>query len=194
MYRQCTTEKSAQQQRQLEACLLSLMQRQDYHQISVSSLCELAGLSRKTFYRLFGSKDDALCALIDHTLMDYAKFRLPQEALLPDAPAELQRFFAYWHHHKPLLDVLQGNQLGSLLLQRTIEHVTREEFGALRWLGALNQPEALDKVTFYITGIMSLILSWHLSGYARSPSEMSALLLDLMLHAPISQMEALKLF
>lgn len=79
MYKRCTTERAAQQQRRIEECLLNEMHKRDYRDITVSSLCEQAELSRKTFYRLFGSKDDVLQALIDHTLMDYAKYRLAPE-------------------------------------------------------------------------------------------------------------------
>lgn len=109
MYKRCTTERAAQQQRRIEECLLNEMHKRDYRDITVSSLCEQAELSRKTFYRLFGSKDDVLQALIDHTLMDYAKFRLTPEQIHPGAPAELQRFFCYWIANESLLDALTGN-------------------------------------------------------------------------------------
>ena len=55
MYKRCTTEKAALQQRKLEECLLSVMQDKPYSEITVSSLCEQTDLSRKTFYRLFES-------------------------------------------------------------------------------------------------------------------------------------------
>ena len=74
MYTRCTTEKSAAQQALLEKTLLQTMAQQPYSEISVSFLCEEAGLSRKTFYRLFNNKDDVLTALIDHTLIRYMAY------------------------------------------------------------------------------------------------------------------------
>ena len=96
MYKRCTTEKAALQQRKLEECLLSVMQDKPYSEITVSSLCEQTDLSRKTFYRLFESKQDVLDSLIDRTLREYIRFSLPQNQLAPDVSPELQSFYYYW--------------------------------------------------------------------------------------------------
>ena len=193
MYKQCTTEKAALQQRHIEACLLTDMQKRDYHDITVSALCEKAELSRKTFYRLFSSKDDVLLALIDHTMMDYARFRLPADRRMPNAPAELQRFFIYWQENRCLLDVLSNNHQTSLLLERAIAHVIREEHSALRWLGADQRSTQLETTVFYISGIMGLLLSWYHSGFARTPAEMANILLHLMSISPIQNPKSLDL-
>ena len=71
MYKHCNTEESAQRQRQLEQCLLVLMKERLLPQITIGDICEQAGISRKSFYRYFSSKDGALHALIDHTLLDF---------------------------------------------------------------------------------------------------------------------------
>ena len=92
MYLNCCNERSAEKQRRLEQCLLELMQTEVYDNISVSALCEKAGISRKTFYRLFTCKIDVVYGLLDHTLMDYAGY-------VPDAsvgPGEFHRFLAFF--------------------------------------------------------------------------------------------------
>jgi AcrR family transcriptional regulator len=193
MYKQCTTEKAAIQQRQIEACLLAEMQKRDYHDITVSSLCEKAELSRKTFYRLFGNKDDVLFALVDHTMMDYARFQLPPEQQLAGAPAELQRFFVYWRENRCILDVLTDSHQASLLLERAIYHVLREEHGALRWLGADQRSTRMETTVFYISGIMGLLLNWYYSGFARSPVEMANIMMHLMSISPIQDPDSLNL-
>ena len=71
MYKLCKTEQSAARQRQLEQGLLQIMQTQQYEDISISDLCDRLGIPRKSFYRYFSSKDGALMALIDHTLMEF---------------------------------------------------------------------------------------------------------------------------
>lgn len=194
MYKSCTTERSALQQRQIETCFLSMLQKHPYNEITVSDLCEQAGLSRKTFYRLFGSKDDVLIALIDHTLMDYAKYRLPAEDTSPDAPVEIQKFFSYWKHCRPLLTALDDIHQTSLVTLRAVEHVLREEYGALRWLGALNQSHSEEMVVFYISAIMGLVIRWFESDYKHTVVEMSKILFKLMTTLPINDVKSLSLF
>ena len=77
MYKHCTTEESAHRQRQLEQNLLELMAEQPYSGITINQICDLAGISRKSFYRYFGSKDGCLHALLDHTIMDGAAYFTP---------------------------------------------------------------------------------------------------------------------
>ena len=74
MYKLCKTERSANRQRQLEEGLLTAMETTRYDDISVSDLCEQMDIPRKSFYRYFDSKDGALQALIDHTLMEFELF------------------------------------------------------------------------------------------------------------------------
>ena len=71
MYKLCKTEQSAQRQRQLEEGLLAAMKTKRYEEITISDLCEQMDIPRKSFYRYFSSKDGALHALIDHTLLDF---------------------------------------------------------------------------------------------------------------------------
>ena len=79
MYKLCKTEQSANRQRQLEQGLLSMMAETQYDQISVSDLCTYLQVPRKSFYRYFTSKDGALHALVDHTLMEYESITILKE-------------------------------------------------------------------------------------------------------------------
>ena len=70
-YKHCITESSADRQRQFEAALLELMEHKNYSQISVQEICDRVGLSRKSFYRYFSSKEMCLTALVDHAILGY---------------------------------------------------------------------------------------------------------------------------
>ena len=65
MYKQCNSEVTARRQRNLENCLLELMQTIAYEKIAVGDICAAANVPRGMFYRYFDSKKDALDALID---------------------------------------------------------------------------------------------------------------------------------
>ena len=118
MYKRCTTEKAALQQRRMEECLLSVMRDKPFAVISVSSLCEQTGLSRKTFYRLFESKQDVLDSLIDRAIRDYIRFSLPQQAAVPEVSPELLSFYHYWQEQRDLLDALSKNGFSTMLYDR----------------------------------------------------------------------------
>ena len=184
MYTRCTTEKSTLQQRQMEQVLLQAMKHEPYADITVSALCEQAGLSRKTFYRLFTNKDSVLHALVDHTLMRYMTYH-PQERLPVGTLDELHLFFEFWMEERDLLDVLYQNSLSTLLLERSIYYVMNEEPGILRHFCA-NSPENRQEVLlFYVSGIMSLIISWHQSGYKKTIHQMADIMRTLMLNPPV---------
>ena len=96
MYKLCKTEQSAQRQRQLERGLLEMMKHHRFEEISVSALCARMQLPRKSFYRYFSSKDGALFALLDHTLMEFYETGT-LEGLRGGSPIEdLERFFSFW--------------------------------------------------------------------------------------------------
>lgn len=175
MYRICTTEKTTNQQRQFETTLLDMLQAQTYESISISELCREAGMSRKTFYRLFDAKADVLFALVDHTLLDYQKYE--QDATV--GPGGLHRCFAFWREQKPLLDALDSNGVISLLMDRSIRLISTEDADLVHILGA-DEENAFETLLFSINAIYSLIFYWHSTGYEKSIDEMSALMMKLL--------------
>lgn len=185
MYKLCTTEKTAAQQAAFEQCLLEAMGRRPYAEITVSSLCERTGLSRKIFYRLFGSKEDLLFALVDHTIVNYAHFDYADAEDVPGAPATLQRFLAYWRAQKPLLDALDKNQMSSVLLDRSLLHITREDIATMRLFGADDHPYSTEVILFYFSSIICLVVYWHHKGYNHSIPEMAALITQLLTQPPV---------
>ena len=63
MYCGCN-EKALGSQRAIACSLLRLMEEEPYADISISALCLEAGVSRPTFYSLFGSKDDVVAYIL----------------------------------------------------------------------------------------------------------------------------------
>lgn len=186
MYKQCATEKAALQQRKIEECLLSMMQDKSIQEISVSGLCEHTGLSRKTFYRLFESKQDVLHSLIDRTIREYIPFRLPKDVLSPNAPVELLTFYAYWLKQRPLLNALSKNSLSPLLYDRCIRHATLEDTSILQQLGL--EPSLLhsaESLQFILSGLLTLVVGRHHNGYQKSPLEMALITDKLLSRLPI---------
>lgn len=179
MYKQCATEESAQRQRQLEQCLQELMCFTDYQQITISDICDRAGISRKSFYRYFSSKEGCLHALIDHAIFDGASFYLPDHKDSSSARLIYERFFRFWKEQDSLLDALAHNGLSVQLAERMILYITQDESAFIGFVKEhVDYPR--EHSLFLIGGIMTLVLDWHQSGYQKSILQMSKILAELI--------------
>ena len=179
MYKYCTTEESVRRQLDLEQCLMGLMLTENYSQITISQICDRAGISRKSFYRYFSSKEGCLCALLDHAIFDGAARYLPGHGD-PNPPGILyEQFFRYWKEKAPLLDALARNGLSTRLVERMALYVMQEErdFSFLL-IGTDN--DAHERSLYYTGGIMTLVLDWHKTGYAKSVTKMALILSKLI--------------
>lgn len=175
MYRKCATEISALHQRQVTDSLLELMQKMPFEDITVTQLCQSAGVTRRIFYHLFSNKAGALHALVDHKILDIGSYGR-------DIPNESLRFFRYWKEQRAFLDVLAENGMSGLLLERMIRNVLEEDYDILYLLrrnGWGDNSQAV--IIFGLSGLMGLLYSWQYSGYRQEPEEMAALIEQLLL-------------
>ena len=179
MYKHCTTEESAQRQRQLEQCLLALMADTPYTCITIGMICQLAGLSRKSFYRYFDSKESCLHALLDHTIIDGSTYYVSAVRTPQDNLTLCVRIFEYWHRQSPLLDVLEKNGMTLQLLQRMIRYILEEEPEYAAHMGVA--PDMLtEHIVYTVGGMMGLVTTWHHGGYRKTAEQMGTILHRLM--------------
>lgn len=171
MYKHCSTEESAQRQREFEYCLLELMQQIPYTQITIRDICDRMNLSRKSFYRYFGSKDGCLYALIDHSIMDFTAHHMPDS---PHDPQELyEHYFNYWKKLSPLLTALCQNQLTTCFFERTMLCLDQEEHELRNFLQARGTGDSYEQTLFIVCGITGILINWHNSGYRKTPVQMA---------------------
>lgn len=176
MYKQCKTEQSAARQRELEKALLAAMGHHPFDEISISALCAQAEIPRKSFYRYFSSKEGALYALLDHTLIELETVHLSADTIRHLSMIEyLERFFQYWQDNKLLLDGLSRSGLEGLLVQRTIHLVTGEEavFSEQTYLSPPRKGPGNWAALVQVCGLLSMVLHWYHLGYRESPAQMA---------------------
>ena len=172
MYKLCKTEQSTARQRELEKGLLYLMAKQRYEDITVSSLCDRLNIPRKSFYRYFSSKDGALYALLDHTMLDFSFASLSGSH--GSALEDLEQFFYFWYSRKDLLDVLQRSGLSGILVERATNLAMQERMMP-RNIMTLNADLQSIALSFAVCGIMSMVIQWHHTGFRQTPQEMTRL-------------------
>lgn len=183
MYKLCKTEQSARRQRELEQGLLTAMSNHHYEQITVSDLCDQLNIPRKSFYRYFSSKDGALFALLDHTIMEFYDTG-SIEGLRGGTPiGDLERFFMFWKTHRRLLEAVQRSNLSGMLVERAVNLAKQEELmpGYVRdWEDILKDVA----MSFVVCGLMSMVMQWHREGY-KIPTEQMAKMAVKMLSRPL---------
>lgn len=163
----------------MEEGLLNAMCKQPYEEITVSSLCETMHIPRKAFYRYFGSKEDALYALIDHTIMDFVENISGERK--ERAYGSMEQFFVFWEKKKEFLMALDRGRLGGILLQRSVELAKKEKRFPVETFTRL--PATLTRdymVTFMVSGIMSLVLEWYRNSFEDTPQQMAAVAVHLL--------------
>lgn len=174
MYKLCKTERSAARQRELENGLLRLMTIKPYEDITVSDLCDFLQIPRKSFYRYFSSKEGALNALMDHTMMEYEGFNaVYAEGDRRTLEKELTQFFLFWMKNKALLDALSKNNMSGNLVERTMNHIAAEEVIPQRLISDEAQFVRKQVGLFCVSGLMSIVMLWHRDGYPHSAEEMA---------------------
>ena len=181
MYKLCKTEQSALRQRELEQGLLSAMCAHRYEEISVSDLCDQLNIPRKSFYRYFSSKDGALHALIDHTLLEYETFHSVGRAEDRSSyQAELEHFFRFWQERRALLDALDRSGISGVLVTRSIDHALSDVGVPLSALHHSDKNVSRHAVMFCVCGMMSMVLNWHKAGFDLAISQIAAIAVELV--------------
>lgn len=192
MYKMCKTEQSAQRQRQLEQGLLAAMSSRQYDQIAVSDLCDQLGVPRKSFYRYFSSKDGALHALIDHTLLEFESFAGDDSREEKRTyERDLEQFFRFWKERRPFLEAMMRSNLTGVLFERCLLHATSEEGMPKRFLPQDEKAAREYAVMFGICGLFSLVIQWHRGGYVQTSWEMARIAAALMTQPLFSDREKL---
>lgn len=174
MYKACKTKESAERQQHIQDCLIRLMCRHLYSEISVCELCTEAQVPRKTFYRYFESKDDVLCAIADHIMDDYESFHGPYApGDRRTSEKDIEKMFTYWQQHGDLLMSLRRSQMTTWFLERLFRRSCSEHQGFRLMHQANNDHVAQLTTTFTFFGLFALILEWQAQGCHPSPKEMS---------------------
>ena len=183
MYKFCKTEQSVRRQRELEQGLLAMMVHHRFEEISVSDLCDRLNIPRKSFYRYFTSKDGALYALLDHTLLEfYDTGRI--EGLRGGTPTgDLERFFKFWKDRKQLLDAVKYSSLGGILVERAVSLAKQEELMP-GYVKAWEENMKDVAMSFVVCGLMSMVIQWHSEGY-QIPTDQMAKTAKTMLSRPL---------
>lgn len=185
MYKLCKTEQSASRQRQLEQGLLAAMLEKRYEDITVSDLCDRMDIPRKAFYRYFSSKDGALFALLDHTMLEFYSNGLRGTG--GTAIGDLKEFFLFWYAHRNLLEALERSHLSGMMIERATILAQREKLMPRKILSWSLDLQGVA-MSFAVSGLMAMVFQWHHQSYQISPEEITRVAISMLtkplIHVP----------
>ncbi|MBQ3386713.1 MAG: TetR/AcrR family transcriptional regulator [Eggerthellaceae bacterium] len=146
--------------------------------ITVSQICERAGIARKTFYVYFGTRDDVLKAIIKEDICD------PTENLFPlfsgsnpeiSSPFLLERFYQGIYAHQDFYTKLAERSHSHTfvsMLQRCMYELNEALFAG-RNVGTM--PDKYRYATrFVVAGQASITLQWIRDGFRLTPAKMAS--------------------
>lgn len=154
----------------LSSALIELMQEKSYLEISITEITNRADLSRRTFYRLFDSKDDIL---VYYLYSNWCKV-LPELHKLEDKSymntSYLNMKFLY--AHKDFMLLLYKNNL-MIILQKFIDKISGDIYKHQGEKTIYSEDsEALEYALAYSTGgALYIIWNWVRHGMDKTPEE-----------------------
>lgn len=174
MKKVCISEKTSHRKESIQNALFRLLQKQPFHEITVSSICQAADVPRRTFYHYFTGKEDVLNVLLEDRVLKMqlaTMFDLSQgdEGL----ESSFRRFFSGWvQDDYVLLEILLDNHFENYMGRWALQYYESHPF-------SLNTEENRDselrsmRTLWDISGVISMLTYWRDCGYRQTPEEMA---------------------
>lgn len=172
----------------LKDSLISLMQKKDFRDISVTDIVETADVNRGTFYRHFQYKEELLDELIEEVLTDLIKsYREPYEQVeifdVRNLTSSAIKIFEHVAAHSRFYTmIIKSNALPGFqnrICQELKNLSLQDLFPAEK---NVQRNQALF-ASYHSYAIFGMIMEWVDGGFTYSPSYMAEQLLDI-LHFP----------
>ena len=167
---------SDQSKRWMENALLKLMQTDNYHEITIQEIAYQAGLSRRTFYRNYTSKDEILEGYFYRIWEEYRALIIQETDF---SLANIARvFFTKMQEYKDFLTLANRQQLLPFFLTRVDELLPIAFYEARGDTLPFSRETIQYILAFSAGGFMRILILWLKDGAKKSPEEMAAIVED----------------
>lgn len=173
MYKVSTNPQVQYSLPQLTQGLFYHLQFQPFDKITVSQICQQAGLTRRTFYRNCQRKEDLVYYACDH-LIDRLLENVDYTGT--DARAMYLHFFSFWYAHRQFLRAVYRGELFSLFGGRFVTVCHQRTRYPLQEdsLRDHRQPETARSFSnsFVLGGLANMLLTWAEEDFLSSPEDL----------------------
>lgn len=167
----------------LKQALLTLMEKNSFHAISITEIVEQADYNRGTFYMHYDGKeallDDIFTGLIDELLQS---FRAPYEKVdvfrVDELPADAIKIFEHFYDHAAIYTTLFKSDVLPVFREKIFMALKENSLEELAHADDGVNPEFL--VIYSMNALLGLIFHWIETGFAYPPSYMQEQLVKLI--------------
>lgn len=149
----------------------NLLIQKSYQQITIVDITNEAGISRRTFYRIFKDKDDLLDKYLSSLMQEWIVFAKSKR---PKSQKEIAKYlFLFWQRFIPELTILVNSNLGPMILNKYNSDIPKyfTDFHRQLMLNSqYSEGEMLYLARFDIGAIWNVFVYW-LNSPKRIPIE-----------------------
>ncbi len=149
--------------------LLMLMRKKDYKGISITEICERAGVTRMSFYRNFESKED----ILKKWIVSVTDTFLAVSAISYKNDSNRDYFIKLFTHLK------QHKAICWAMHEADLIYLVKEQFDRV-FLNIHQNEYDPYKSYFLAGGIYNVFLLWLINGYKESPEELADRMNDML--------------
>ncbi|QIK70466.1 TetR/AcrR family transcriptional regulator [Erysipelothrix sp. HDW6C] len=137
--------------------LLILVETKPFNSISITELCDRAGVSRMTYYRHYETKEDILVTRLNHIFNDF--ITTVRSAPSADNREILQQFAALCRREHVILNAMIHSEL-TPLLQTQISSYFDIFFAEIIHPHAIEPTVGTYSKAFIIGGLIQVVITW----------------------------------
>lgn len=170
--------------RLLKESLLSLMEKKEIQKISISELCQRAGINRTTFYNHYGSQYDLLNDIELDVITDLKHIWSEEnEAKEWSIKKRAEDMCVYFREHERVARLLMNNSNPDSDFVTQLFRSSRVQELYQQLLSDVQDPVSKElMLTFFMNGLYSLIRQWLLEDIPRTPKEMGELVYNISVY------------
>lgn len=149
--------------KKLTQALFIVMKQYPYKEITITQIAQEAELSRKTFYRLYTSKDDILNEYVETLLQSFAT-ELGQRSIHHYWDV-VQLYFDFWEQREDVIMLFKEHGLLPILMEATLNFADKV-FVNVRSVEtyATFSPMMPYMLAYSVAGMHSMLISWLTNG------------------------------
>ena len=172
--------------RLLYEALLEILKKKHISQVTVTELCNAAGINRATFYAHYSTPNDILIWMFEKHANTMHDIQIRQQAGEITTEQLVLENCEYMYENREFFKILIRNGIDEALGSRVLDAVFRR--AALLTVLQNADLDATDRqliLTCIISGCYSLVSKWLMEDMPKTPGELASLIIKIFSHGLI---------
>lgn len=159
----------------IRTAFLSLLSVKRYEEITISEIAQESGVSRRTFYRNFMSKNEVVRSCCECIFKEYLAYL--DRDIDYSVNHMIEVFFCFWKNHTDFLNLLSDNQLLGYLVEASNQYWAEIYNRFCLYWGEKKKDSELEYFLLYhMGGLWNILTKWLYSEKREEPKELEKML------------------